>query len=550
MSDIVAGVVVGVVALPLSIAFAIASGLPPQAGLYTAIIAGAVVSILGGSRVQIAGPTGAFVVIVYGIVQQYGIGGLTIATMMAGVILIVLGAAKLGGAIKFIPQPVVTGFTSGIALIIATGQLRDLLGLQVEKMPAEFLAQVGTIAEHASTANAWAPAIAIGSLLTVAFWPRVSTRIPSAFVALIWTTAVVQLLGLPVETIGSRFGEIDASLPSFHLPPITLDVARALVGPAFAIAALGGIESLLSAVVADGMTGGRHRSNMELIAQGVANVVTPMFGGIPATGAIARTATNIRAGARTPVAGIVHSLTLLLITLFVGQWVALIPMATIAGILMVVAYHMSEWHTFRAMLRAPRSDVSVLLVTFALTVFVDLTVALGVGMVLASFLFMRKMAEVTEVRAVTDAFRDEYADDAASTAAITVPPGVEIFEIDGPFFFGAAETFKETVAALEQPPAVLILRLRKVGLLDATGLALLRDLARKRGSGGVTLVLAEVQPQPLKALKESRLFDEIGIDNFAPDIEFALARAHAIVSALPPKRRSGSSRSLPNFGPE
>jgi SulP family sulfate permease len=549
-ADAVAGVVVGVVALPLSIAFAIASGLPPQAGLYTAIIAGAIVSVLGGSRVQIAGPTGAFVVIVYGIVQTHGVAGLTVATIMAGVILVALGFARLGAAIKFIPHPVVTGFTSGIALIIFTGQVRDLVGLPVTTMPAAFLAQVGVIAERAAGMNAWAPLVAGLSLAIVVFWPRISTRVPSPFVALIITTALVQLADIPVETIGSRFGTIDASFPRPAFPAVSLESLQALVAPAFAIAMLGGIESLLSAVVADGMTGGRHRSNMELIAQGTANIITPMFGGIPATGAIARTATNIRAGARTPISGIVHSFTLLVITLFVGRWVALIPMATIAGILVVVAWHMSEWHTFRATLRAPRSDVAVLLVTFALTVFVDLTVALGVGMVLASFLFMRKMSEVTEVRAVTGAFRDEYFDDATASATITVPAGVEIFEIDGPFFFGAAETFKETIAALERPPAVLILRLRKVGLLDATGLALLRDLAQKRGGGGVTLILAEVQPQPLQALKESRLIDEIGIENFAPDIELALARAQTLVSALPPRRRSGSSRSLPSFGPE
>jgi SulP family sulfate permease len=536
-ADAVAGVVVGVVALPLSIAFAIASGVPPQAGLYTAIIAGAIVAVLGGSRVQIAGPTGAFVVIVYGIVHQYGIAGLTVATMMAGVILIVLGAARLGGAIKFIPHPVITGFTSGIALIIFTTQIRDLLGLPVQSMPAAFLAQVGVIAERATALNAWAPLVAVLSFAIVVYWPRVTRRVPSPFVALIATTALVQLAGIPVETIGSRFGVIDASFPAPTIPIITFDMMRGLVAPAFAIAMLGGIESLLSAVVADGMSGGRHRSNMELVAQGAANIVAPMFGGIPATGAIARTATNIRAGARTPVSGLVHSITLLMITLFVGRWVALIPMATIAGILVVVAWHMSEVHTFRATLRAPRSDAAVLLVTFALTVFVDLTVALGVGMVLASFLFMRKMAEVTEVRAVTDAFRDEYDDDAAtdgSTIASGVPDGVEIYEIDGPFFFGAAETFKETIAALQRPPKVLILRMRRVGLLDATGLALLRDLAGKGGRGGFTLLLTEVQAQPLRALQNSRVIETIGVDNCAPDVELALARARQLLGATRP----------------
>jgi SulP family sulfate permease len=523
-------VIVGVVALPLSIAFAIASGVPPQAGLYTAIIAGAIVALLGGSRVQVAGPTGAFVVIIYGIVQQHGVAGLTVATIMAGLILVVLGATQLGGAIKFIPAPVVTGFTSGIALIIGVTQVRDFLGLAVTEMPAGFLAQVSRIAELTTTTNAWAPLVALLSLLTVVHWPRVTARVPSPFVAIVWTTAAVQFLDVPVETIGSRFGTIDASFPAFHVPALSFDAVRDLVGPAFAIAMLGGIESLLSAVVADGMIGGRHRSNMELVAQGVANVVTPLFGGIPATGAIARTATNVRSGGRTPVAALAHAATLLVITLFIGRWVALIPMATIAGILLVVAYHMSEWHTFRAMLRAPRSDVAVLLVTFALTVFVDLTVALGVGMVLASFLFMRKMAEVTEVRAVTEMFADDEEAEVSGAYVVRVPPGVEVYEIDGPFFFGAAETFKETIAALARPPRVLILRMRKVGLLDATGLALLRDLARKRRDGGFTLVLSEVQAQPLEALRTARLLDEITIDNCAPDIEMALARAMVLVS--------------------
>ncbi len=532
IADVTAGAIVGVVALPLSIAFAIASGLPPQAGLYTAIIAGTIVSLLGGSRVQIAGPTGAFVVIIYGIVQQHGVAGLTIATVMAGVILVVLGATRLGGAIKFIPHTVVTGFTAGIALIIFSSQLRDLFGLSVASLPPGLLAQAGVLAESAHTANAWAIAVAAATVLTVRYWPKISARIPAQFVALIWTTVAVYLLELPVETIGTRFGTIDASFPAFHLPAISLESARALVAPAFAIAMLGGIESLLSAVVADGMTGFRHRSNMELIAQGAANIVTPMFGGIPATGAIARTATNIRAGARTPVSGIVHSVTLLLITLFVGRWVALIPMATIAGILALVAYHMSEWRTFRATLRAPRSDATVLVVTFALTAFVDLTVALGVGMVLSSFLFMRKMAELTQVRAVTQVFADDEDEDSGGEDMRgRVPAGVEIYEIDGPFFFGAAETFKQTVSALARPPKVLVLRMRKVGLLDATGLALLRDLATKGRAGGYTLVLSGVQPQPREAMHDARLDDIIGPDNITLHIDAALERASAIIGS-------------------
>ncbi len=534
LADLTAGAIVGVVALPLAIAFAIASGVTPQAGLYTAIIAGAIVALLGGSRVQIAGPTGAFVVIIYGIVHEHGVAGLTIATVMAGVILVVLGLARMGSVIKFIPQPVVTGFTSAIALIIFMSQMRDYLGVRVETMPAGLLAQVGAIADAIGTINPWAPVIALATSLTVVYWPRLSTKVPSPFVALIATTAAVQLLNLPVETIGSRFGVIDASFPQFHLPTISLESARALVAPAFAIAMLGGIESLLSAVVADGMTGSRHRSNVELIGQGVANIITPMFGGIPATGAIARTATNIRSGGRTPVSALVHSLTLLLITLFVGKWVALIPMATVGGILVVVAYHMSEWKAFRAMLRAPRGDVTVLLTTFGLTAFVDLTVALGVGMVLASFLFMRQMSTITEVRAITHLDDDD--DDAPDTDAPlrSLPDGVAVYEIDGPFFFGAAEAFKETIGALARPPRVLIFRMRKVDLLDATALALLRDLATKGRRGGFTVMITELPAAPMATLLDARLDELVGADNLIEDFDAALARAAEIVSPAAP----------------
>jgi SulP family sulfate permease len=535
VADVTAGIIVGVVALPLAIAFAIASGVGPQAGLYTAIIAGFLISALGGSRVQIGGPTGAFVVIVYGIVQQYGIDGLTVATMMAGVILIVLGVWKLGGAIKFIPAPVVTGFTSGIAVIIFSGELRDFFGIKMPGVPADFIAKVEAYAAHADAMTPSAVAVGALTLAILVLWPRVSRKIPAPFVALVVTTALVQLAHLPVETIGSRFGGIDASFPVPHLPTVALHDLSRLVAPAFAIAMLGGIESLLSAVVADGMIGGRHRSNMELVAQGVANVITPLFGGIPATGAIARTATNIKAGGRTPVAGIVHSITLLMITLFFGRWAALIPMATLAGILVVVAYHMSEWRTFRAMLTAPRSDVVVLLVTFGLTVLVDLTVALGVGMVLASFMFMKKMAEATHVTAVTDMFGDDGAD--ADEAGIgthgAVEAGVQIYEIDGPFFFGAAETFKETMGSIERAPKVLILRMRRVGLLDATGIALITDLLKKGKRDGTALILSEVDSQPMAAMTRSGLYDVVGAANFANGITEALARAHEIVAGVP-----------------
>ena len=528
-ADVIAGVIVGVVALPLAIAFAIASGLGPQAGLYTAIIAGFLISALGGSRVQIGGPTGAFVVIVYGIVQQYGIAGLTVATMMAGVILIVLGVAKLGGAFKFFPAPVVTGFTSGIAVIIFSGELRDFFGLQMSSVPAEFIAKIQAYTAHADSVTPWAAAIAAITLLILVYWPRISLKVPAPFVALIATTVLVQVANLPVETIGSRYGAIDASFPMPHWPAIGIHDLTRLVAPAFTIAMLGGIESLLSAVVADGMIGTRHRSNMELVAQGIANVVTPLFGGIPATGAIARTATNIKSGGRTPVAGMVHSVTLLLITLFFGRWASLIPMATLAGILVVVAYHMSEWRTFRGMLAAPRGDVAVLLVTFGLTVLVDLTVALGVGMVLASFLFMRKMAETTHITAVTAMFADDESG-GDETLDVAIPKGVQIYEIDGPFFFGAAEKFKETIGSIARPPAVLILRMRKVGLLDATAIALIRELAKKGRREGTTLVLSDVHAQPMDAMTKSDLLDVIGEENFVGDIGDALERAREIVA--------------------
>ena len=522
--DVAAGVIVGIVALPLAIAFAIASGVTPQAGLYTAIIAGFLISSLGGSRVQIGGPTGAFIVIVYGIVQQHGVDGLTVATIMAGVILIALGAAKMGTVIKYIPHPVTVGFTSGIAVVIASGQIRDFFGLDLAKVPAEFVQKIEALAGAASTADVVSVSVAVATLLIVQTAHRITTKVPSPFIALVVTTAVVQLAHLPVATIGSRFGTIDASFPAPHLPSVSVHTLTQLVGAAFAIAALGGIESLLSAVVADGMIGSRHRSNMELVAQGVANVVTPLFGGIPATGAIARTATNIRAGGRTPVAGIVHALTLLLITLFAGRWASLIPMPTLAGILMVVSYNMSEWRTFRGLLSAPRGDVAVLLVTFFLTVFVDLTVALGVGMVLASFLFIRQMGEATTVRSMHD---DE---DDRALRKLDVPAGVMIYEIDGPFFFGAAEKFRDTMSEIETAPKVLVLHLARVNVLDATGLGVISDLVKKGRRDHSALILSGVHSQPMIALGKSDLLDEIGDDNLVATLDEAVTRARELLA--------------------
>ncbi|HXI21240.1 MAG TPA: SulP family inorganic anion transporter, partial [Gemmatimonadales bacterium] len=512
--DLSAGLVVGIVALPLAIAFGIASGATPEAGLFTAIVAGFLISALGGSRVQIGGPTGAFVVIVYGVIQQYGMGGLALATMMAGVFLIILGLARLGGAIKFIPYPVTTGFTTGIALIIFSGEVKDLLGLRIAAVPADFLGKWRVIAAGLGTANRAAVGVSVLTLAIILLWPRVSRRLPAPFVALVVATVLVRLSGLPVETISDRFGAIHASLPAPHLPAISLAGATRLIGPAVTIALLAAIESLLSAVVADGMIGARHRSNMELVAQGVANLASPLFGGIPATGAIARTATNVKNGGRTPVAGIVHALTLLLITLFFGHWAGAIPLAALAAILVVVSYHMSEWRRFRAELRAPRSDVAVLLATFGLTVLVDLTVAVEVGMVLAAFLFMKRMSEVTNVSLLTRELvdQDESSDPDAATRR-QIPQGVDVYEIDGPFFFGAAETFKSAVTSVARKPRVLIIRMRRVPVIDSTGLAALRDVVLRSRAEGTLLILSDVHSQPVVALTNSAFIDDLGEAN-------------------------------------
>ena len=536
-ADLTAGVIVGIVALPLAIAFAVASGVTPDRGLFTAIIAGFLISVLGGSRVQIGGPTGAFVVIVYGIVQEHGIDGLMIATMMAGVILVALGVARLGSAIKFIPHPLVTGFTSGIALVIFSSQVKDVLGLRMGDVPVGFVDKWLAYGQHLGSFDPAAVGIAGLALAIILLWPRVSRRIPGPFVALIVTTLLVRLLGIEVETIAGRFGAIPSSLPAPSLPRVDMATVGSLVGPAFTIALLAGIEALLSAVVADGMIGGRHRSNMELVGQGIANVITPLFGGIPATGAIARTATNIRNGGRTPVAGIVHAGTLLLITLFFGRWAGSIPFAALGAILIVVAYHMSEWRAFRAEFTAPRSDLMVMLVTFVLTVAVDLTVAIQVGLVLAALLFMKRMAEVTNVRAVTRELQDDgdlYATDPNPVRRRRIPDGVEVFEINGPFFFGAAKEFTERVEAVLGTPKVLILRMRNVPAVDSTGLHALGGVWKRSRGAGTLVLLADVHTQPMMALGRSYLLDEIGADNIFGNLDDALNRAR-IHLGLPPE---------------
>lgn len=539
LADVSAGVIVGIVALPLAIAFAIASGVTPVRGLWTAIIAGAIIAAFGGSRVQIGGPTGAFVVIVAGVVQHFGVDGLLAATMMAGAFLIILGVARLGAIIKFVPQPVVTGFTSGIAVIILSTQVKDFLGLTMGEVPSEFVDKWRSYAGNLHSATLPATGVALFALAIIIVWPRfsISRKVPGPFVALIAATVLVKVMHLPVETIGSRFGAIAATIPHPRLPNFSGLDLRALVAPAFTIAVLGAVESLLSAVVADGMIGGRHRSNMELVAQGLANIATPLFGGIPATGAIARTATNVKSGGRTPVAGLVHALTLLLITLFVGQWASLIPMAALAAILVVVSYHMSEWRTFRSELRAPRSDVIVLLATFLLTVFVNLTVAIEVGMVLAAVLFVRRMVEVTNVSVMgsdVDDPGDRYSTDRNAAHLRDVPPEVEIFEINGPFFFGAAEAFKEAMGQVAGRPKVLIVRMRDVPAIDSTGMHALRDVVQRSRRDGTLVLLSDVHSQPLVAMTRSGLLDEVGDDNVFGNLDDALDRARGQLG-LPPR---------------
>jgi sulfate permease, SulP family len=531
IKDLWAGIIVGIVALPLAIAFAIASGVSPEKGLITAVIAGFTISALGGSRVQIGGPTGAFIVIVYGIVQQYGVNGLIIATFMAGIILIIMGLVQLGTVFKFIPYPLVVGFTSGIDVIIFSSQLNDFFGWNIEKLPAGFIEKWKIYLQSAGTVNIYAVLLAAATTGIIFIWPKLTMKIPGSLVAIIVTTGAAHALQLPVSTIGSRFGTIESTLPALVVPALDLTTIQHLFAPAFAIALLGAIESLLSAVVADGMIGGNHRSNTELVAQGTANIFSSLFGGIPATGAIARTATNIKNGGRSPVAGIVHSLTLLLIILFVGKWASLVPMATLAGILMVVAYHMSEWESFLSVLRGPRGDMAVLVTTFLLTVLIDLVVAIEIGMVLAAFLFMRKMIRFSDARLLTG-----YADepdgktDTESLNRYSVPPGVEIFEITGPLFFGATYKFKDAIKLIEKPPEVLIIRMRRVPLIDATGLRALQEVYKESMHRGTKMLLAEVHSkQVIEELKNSRLLFAIGKANVTDSLEKALERCRTML---------------------
>ena len=531
VKDLTAGVIVGVVALPLAIAFAIASGVSPEKGLVTAIIAGFIISAFGGSRVQIGGPTGAFIIIVFGIVETYGVSGLTIATFMAGFIIIILGITKLGSVIKFIPQSVVVGFTSGIALIIFSTQIKDFLGLQMDSVPSDFIDKWGAYFSNIQSLNIYAVVITLATIGISVYLPRITKKIPGSLIALILSTVVVSVFNLPVDTIYSKFGEIPSSFPKPELPSVDFATIKELIEPAFAIAILGSIESLLSAVVADGMTGGRHRSNMELIAQGIANIVSSIFGGIPATGAIARTATNIKNGGRTPVAGIVHAITLLVIMLFVGKWAKLIPMASLAGILIVVAYNMSEYKAFFSLARGPRSDAVILFITFGLTVLVDLTVALEIGMVLAAFLFMKKMASISHINDITDEINDiSDIEDPEATGNYIIPKGVEIYEVNGPLFFGAAYKFRDALRLSDRKPKILIIRMRQVPTIDATGLHHLKEIVKDFHHKKIKIIISGIQPEVYKELEKSRIAFLIGKKNIKNHIKVAIERADELLN--------------------
>jgi SulP family sulfate permease len=529
-ADLMAGVIVGIVALPLAIAFGIASGVSPEKGLVTAFIGGFIVSLLGGSNVQIGGPTGAFIVIVYGIIQNFGAEGLAIATVMAGIMLVAMGALRLGTIIRFIPYPIVVGFTSGIALTIFTTQMKDLFGLSVEKMPAEFISKWIVYFDNIHTINFWPLLIGALSIAIIALTPKISRKIPGSLVAIIVMTIVVYLLrhymGVDrIQTIGDLF-VIKASLPQPEPISFNMETINRLLPSAFTIAMLGAIESLLSATVADGMTGDRHHSNTELIAQGAANIVVPIFGGIPVTGAIARTMTNINNGGRTPVAGLIHAVVLLLILLFLGPLTRHIPMACLAGVLIIVSYNMSEWRTFRSLLKNPKSDVSVLLVTFFLTVIFDLTIAIEIGLLIAMFLFMRRVMETTSVSVARDVVDLSHESELLhDEEKLIIPAGVEVYEIDGPFFFGIANKFDGVMKTIGDKPKVRIIRMRKVPFMDSTGLHNLESLLRLSKDDGIQMILSGVNQKVRGVLTKADFDQKIGEENICSNINEALARA-------------------------
>ena len=535
MSDLMAGIIVGIVALPLAIAFGIASGVTPEKGIITAIVAGLVISLFGGSKVQIGGPTGAFIIIIYGIIQKYGFEGLTIATLMAGFFLVLFGLLRLGTIIKYIPYPIVVGFTSGIAVTIFTTQIKDLFGLTLPSNPSDFIEKWGVYLQNFNTIDPWCALIGVASVVVIAVTPRFSKKIPGSLIAIILMTIVALLLKnfagvLSIETIGDRFS-ISNELPAAQVPDMNWETIKSLVSPAITIAILGAIESLLSATVADGVIGDHHDSNTELVAQGLANIASPLFGGIPATGAIARTMTNINNGGKTPVAGIIHAVVLLLIFLFLMPLAKYIPMACLAGVLVVVSYGMCGWRSFLELMKNPKSDVTVLLITFFLTIIFDLTIAIEVGLIIACLLFMKRMSETTDVKAITEEI-DLNQDAEFSTGNLDhliIPQGVEVYEINGPYFFGAGNKFEEIMASFGDRPKVRIIRMRKVPFVDSTGIHNLTNLCEMSKKEGIQIVLSGVREKVNGQLEHAGFYHLIGEENICSHINLALKRANEII---------------------
>ena len=526
LSDLIAGVTVGLVALPLAMAFAIASGVSPQAGIYCAIVTGFLISALGGSKTQIGGPTGAFVVVISGIIAKHGIDGLFECTMMAGVLLVLLGVTGMGAAVKYFPRPVIIGFTNGIAILIASTQIRDFFGLRMDHVPGDFFHRMEAFGAAWNTISMPATAVAILSIAVMIFCLKYAKRIPGAIVVTFGATIAVTLLRVPVETIGTRFGGIPGGLPTFSIPHFSYDTARQLLSPAFTVAMLGAIESLMSAVVSDRMSNDKHNPNVELVAQGVANIVSPMFGGLPATGAIARTATNVRSGAKTPVAGMIHSLTLLAIVLFAAPLVRNVPLAALAAILLIVAYNMGEWREIPEILKLSAADIAVWLITVTLTVIADLTFAVEVGMVLAALMFIRKVSRTTTVTRVTK----DYVEDSRkhTLQGKDIPPYATVYRIHGPFLFGATDKFAEILRDVDSLPPIVILRLRNMTAIDATGLGAIRDLADTLHASGRSLLLCGAREQPAQLMKQAEFERHVGAANICPSIAEALERADSL----------------------
>ncbi|ELC8385596.1 SulP family inorganic anion transporter [Clostridium perfringens] len=527
--DLIAGIIVAIIALPLSIALGISSGVSPEKGLITAIIAGFIISLLGGSRVQIGGPTGAFVVIVFGIIQNHGVDGLIIATFMAGIILVLFGLLRFGSLIKYIPYPITVGFTSGIAVTLFSTQVKDFLGLSMTKTPSEFIPKWEAYISHMNTTNLYTLAIGLLALIILIFWPKINKKIPGSLIALIVTTLVVFIFNLPVATIGSQFGKISSNIPMPHIPNLNLNTLKALIGPAFTIALLGGIESLLSAVVSDGMIGDKHNSNAELIAQGIANMGSSLFGGIPATGAIARTAANVKNGGRTPISGIVHSITLLLIMLVFMPLAKFIPLTTLSAILIIVSYNMSEWRTFKAILKAPKSDIAILLTTFFLTVLFDLVIAIGIGMVVSMCLFMRRVATSIEVNELNESDCSDKSNIDTDMENLKVGENVLVYDIRGHLFFGAVDTFMNTMKEINDDAKVLVLRMRHTKTLDVTGYKQIKNIALSCKSRNMTLIISELQEQPKKVMRLMGFIDTLGEDHFATNFDEALEKANSLI---------------------